>query len=105
MIRRPPRSTLFPYTTLFRSLTVGTADRDEGHGLLLTFGCSQDEAQCDINLSRSPLLEHYPHLILIHADLAFASFEAGFNAGARLDHSPQFPQRRLLERHLVPLGR
>src|SRR3989441_7569353 len=26
MIRRPPRSTLFPYTTLFRSL--GTAPRD-----------------------------------------------------------------------------
>src|SRR3712207_6989131 len=24
MIRRPPRSTLFPYTTLFRSFTVGT---------------------------------------------------------------------------------
>src|SRR2546429_5301825 len=28
MIRRPPRSTLFPYTTLFRSRTAdGTADR------------------------------------------------------------------------------
>src|SRR5438552_6386150 len=25
MLRRPPRSTLFPYTTLFRSLTVSTA--------------------------------------------------------------------------------
>src|SRR3712207_7307236 len=25
MIRRPPRSTLFPYTTLFRSPTAGTA--------------------------------------------------------------------------------
>src|SRR5256885_11643882 len=25
MIRRPPRSTLFPYTTLFRSLTHGAA--------------------------------------------------------------------------------
>src|SRR2546430_4236695 len=24
MIRRPPRSTLFPYTTLFRSLLIGT---------------------------------------------------------------------------------
>src|SRR3712207_6967495 len=24
MIRRPPRSTLFPYTTLFRSFSVGT---------------------------------------------------------------------------------
>src|SRR3712207_7885382 len=26
MIRRPPRSTLFPYTTLFRSIGVFTAD-------------------------------------------------------------------------------
>src|SRR5256885_12435026 len=26
MIRRPPRSTLFPYTTLFRSLDNATAD-------------------------------------------------------------------------------
>src|SRR5687767_15416874 len=26
MIRRPPRSTLFPYTTLFRSLTVKSDD-------------------------------------------------------------------------------
>src|SRR2546430_11648405 len=25
MIRRPPRSTLFPYTTLFRSSSVGTS--------------------------------------------------------------------------------
>src|SRR5687768_18244173 len=30
MIRRPPRSTLFPYTTLFRSQTF------DGHGNLLT---------------------------------------------------------------------
>src|SRR3712207_9288101 len=28
MIRRPPRSTLFPYTTLFRSLSVGLATSD-----------------------------------------------------------------------------
>src|SRR3712207_8948141 len=27
MIRRPPRSTLFPYTTLFRSAGRGLADR------------------------------------------------------------------------------
>src|SRR3712207_8042047 len=26
MIRRPPRSTLFPYTTLFRSITAGIDD-------------------------------------------------------------------------------
>src|SRR3712207_8215554 len=27
MIRRPPRSTLFPYTTLFRSVLLGDQDR------------------------------------------------------------------------------
>src|SRR2546426_4918937 len=35
MIRRPPRSTLFPYTTLFRSMgTVGAVARDV-HGNLV----------------------------------------------------------------------
>src|SRR5438876_5586969 len=28
MIRRPPRSTLFPYTTLFRSANAANRDRD-----------------------------------------------------------------------------
>src|SRR5260221_9711167 len=28
MIRRPPRSTLFPYTTLFRSLPIGSGCRE-----------------------------------------------------------------------------
>src|SRR2546425_6241576 len=30
MIRRPPRSTLFPYTTLFRSNTIEATMRTEG---------------------------------------------------------------------------
>src|SRR3712207_7808702 len=39
MIRRPPRSTLFPYTTLFRSVVQGLLDRvpdltaGDDHGL------------------------------------------------------------------------
>src|SRR3712207_7217241 len=32
MIRRPPRSTLFPYTTLFRSSTSQEGTRDSGAG-------------------------------------------------------------------------
>src|SRR5438067_13696476 len=32
MIRRPPRSTLFPYTTLFRSRSAPRAQRVGGHG-------------------------------------------------------------------------
>src|SRR3712207_8314072 len=31
MIRRPPRSTLFPYTTLFRSRALLTVERVLGH--------------------------------------------------------------------------
>src|SRR3712207_7129012 len=35
MIRRPPRSTLFPYTTLFRSAQVGLGgDRQGRHAML-----------------------------------------------------------------------
>src|SRR5258707_11646102 len=30
MIRRPPRSTLFPYTTLFRSVPQGSGDLEPG---------------------------------------------------------------------------
>src|SRR5438132_6508464 len=31
MIRRPPRSTLFPYTTLFRSLAAAVDGKPPGH--------------------------------------------------------------------------
>src|SRR2546425_8224626 len=33
MIRRPPRSTLFPYTTLFRSVHVVRRDQDRRPGM------------------------------------------------------------------------
>src|SRR5207249_12272440 len=49
MIRRPPRSTLFPYTTLFRSL-YGGGDREQR----LVKGA---RAQHEINLYSSLVLE------------------------------------------------
>src|SRR5258708_22839128 len=36
MIRRPPRSTLFPYTTLFRSYAAGLGDGGERSALKRT---------------------------------------------------------------------
>src|SRR5690242_21101279 len=41
MIRRPPRSTLFPYTTLFRSAVLGrdAEDREDVGVLGLVVGC------------------------------------------------------------------
>src|SRR2546430_13570979 len=43
MIRRPPRSTLFPYTTLFRSLLTGAANADK-YASVLHIGLDQDVA-------------------------------------------------------------
>src|SRR2546427_2764201 len=40
MIRRPPRSTLFPYTTLFRSCTHGKA-RGRSANLVSACGCKE----------------------------------------------------------------
>src|SRR5437773_7498070 len=52
MIRRPPRSTLFPYTTLFRSRVVGAAVedlvlRDQIHYRAARAECSQRQAAAD----------------------------------------------------------
>src|SRR5258707_4430508 len=43
MIRRPPRSTLFPYTTLFRSGSMAKHDDRSGNLVCSFCGKSQDE--------------------------------------------------------------
>src|SRR5256885_10752393 len=49
MIRRPPRSTLFPYTTLFRSELAAALDRlpagapDDARAMLSRFGLPRSE--------------------------------------------------------------
>src|SRR2546429_7291016 len=51
MIRRPPRSTLFPYTTLFRSrLKVGPVTREfvVSQGTVRYFGTPDQDAALDI---------------------------------------------------------
>src|SRR3712207_7395020 len=62
MIRRPPRSTLFPYTTLFRSLSRGTSPTGQHpeeirkpRGLLCPHGTGQQcrpatDVRCAIGL-------------------------------------------------------
>src|SRR2546422_2352870 len=59
MIRRPPRSTLFPYTTLFRSLTLveNTNDLKRRYAGLTTQGTYRFTPRADVGatytLSRS----------------------------------------------------
>src|SRR2546426_8445924 len=76
MIRRPPRSTLFPYTTLFRSLPVGgvvlSRERDRvgeregrGDGLLADGeGWADDEAD---GQDRKSTRLNSSHLVISYA--------------------------------------
>src|SRR3712207_9482519 len=56
MIRRPPRSTLFPYTTLFRSCNLATFNLAL-HLLLLPF-CFLDKSFCSFLSLFSDFLNH-----------------------------------------------
>src|SRR3989454_381010 len=51
MIRRPPRSTLFPYTTLFRSVQQGDERRHDHHGHLPP-ACGRQHGGCPGNGNR-----------------------------------------------------
>src|SRR3712207_6867460 len=76
MIRRPPRSTLFPYTTLFRSqprhhrVTVGRAARPGSHALPLR---RRDRRGAAGHRGR-PLDRKSTRLNSSHANISYAVF-------------------------------
>src|SRR2546422_1946024 len=60
MIRRPPRSTLFPYTTLFRShaFFVPSSDAAASQNIFLQPGMGEPEFTCDGGRGDSGNLGH-----------------------------------------------
>src|SRR2546426_7120396 len=54
MIRRPPRSTLFPYTTLFRSRGAGLPSTDQPSGAAPAPGCSASRSEEHTSELQSP---------------------------------------------------
>src|SRR3712207_877890 len=87
MIRRPPRSTLFPYTTLFRSRTPPHLARERGVGVVVepehpvSKPARQKHVQCDPSVPARPDYG-YPHLFFevetLHLDLRFRRGSSGF---------------------------
>src|SRR5438132_5879453 len=71
MIRRPPRSTLFPYTTLFRSTrrNHSSARRRSGSSTPLRIGCESTSAQvrCKERPDRKSTRLNSSHTVISYA--------------------------------------
>src|SRR2546422_1753374 len=85
MIRRPPRSTLFPYTTLFRSHFGGTGESHRAADGIF-FGGSPGAA------SRDPLLAPFPDITnrVVKAELIWlqgADVFGGLQIGEATEHA------------------
>src|SRR3989454_10537058 len=97
MIRRPPRSTLFPYTTLFRSLTIGA----KRSGLRYTAGDVEflralaHEAAIALENARS-----YEALVALNARLEERVRERTVQLEARVERQDR-KSTRLNSSHLV----
>src|SRR3989442_2143152 len=94
MIRRPPRSTLFPYTTLFRSRPQGLwyTCRSEARNLL------EDHAQESRSEEHTSELQSRPHLVcrlLLEKKKRITDWRA-IGRRARIDDAPgaDSPARR-----------
>src|ERR1039458_10901030 len=70
MIRRPPRSTLFPYTTLFRSVFVAVQAEDRIPGALHRLGLAQHIQNRNLPRLRHPTRGH---LVLFVCRVGFDS--------------------------------
>src|SRR3712207_7443293 len=101
MIRRPPRSTLFPYTTLFRSLRGRVVQRhrpsDRGRRHAIRRGRREDRGDCPVRRGRpgGPVPEGQDRkstrLNSSHANISYAVFclkkkEQPYNILTRLCH-------------------
>src|SRR3712207_6870631 len=88
MIRRPPRSTLFPYTTLFRSKPLAQVAREFGLALLV-------DATFASPINFRPL-EHGADLVITSAT-KYLNGHSDLVAGARSEeHTSELQSRQYL---------
>src|SRR3989442_3020658 len=90
MIRRPPRSTLFPYTTLFRSL------RYRRH-VVPHFGT----VRIEVSIEREPAVANNLHAVHRHAVLASVFEHLDERRGIQSDRSEEHTSELQSRPHLV----
>src|SRR3712207_7278287 len=68
MIRRPPRSTLFPYTTLFRSADLSSRTAAQGLSAAAECGHHREDQPDHPGVGTRRVVQQRPDLALCHAD-------------------------------------
>src|SRR5687768_18224321 len=92
MIRRPPRSTLFPYTTLFRSVAFVGLGKSSEHALALIDTIVQ-EAACPVIL-----LIHTPDPAFVRSEEHTSELQSRLHLVCRL-----LLEKKKTTTHLLPL--
>src|SRR3712207_1433500 len=100
MIRRPPRSTLFPYTTLFRSFVVHRDDA-QPRALLLAEHLPRHEVRVVLHLGDHDLVAFldYTAAVAVHDEvdaLGHAAHEDALARLARVDEAAHLLARALV---------
>src|SRR4030095_8940852 len=85
MIRRPPRSTLFPYTTLFRSAVYGVGADQIRNQLFNAFGTRQIGTIFKSSNDYQIILEAQPRLRVDPSDLSKVYLKTANNQTIPLD--------------------
>src|SRR3989449_9988883 len=100
MIRRPPRSTLFPYTTLFRSTDlvgpgdVGGAHARDRHAVVLDVLAGLELVE---DLVHRVLARAVRRIVLVHQPVTEVALLAAHRDRARVHHTLDAGQARGLE--------
>src|SRR3712207_8772012 len=87
MVRRPPRSTLFPYTTLFRSTLF---ESYEGRGAYFT------NTLLEIEVGEGARLERLVHVGEAQPAIAVSTCEVRLAAGRSEEHMLELQSRQYL---------
>src|SRR5256886_11739782 len=97
MIRRPPRSTLFPYTTLFRSRLGGDAlERAQRAGHRLAGATGDRESRAGEQDRKSTRLNSS------HSQISYAVFCLKKTITHLLNHQPLSAPYRVHPEHAIP---
>src|SRR5215813_11418005 len=103
MIRRPPRSTLFPYTTLFRSTTARPAPADGARGCWRALLAAVDRKSTRLNSSHVRI-SYAVFCLKKKTTQIIQAFEHDAIRSQRTTSIGRHPVDQALQRHIQPHG-